>query len=51
MRRVWGVRHLRYLLYRLRVERQALRYFLRGEGLRPGPGQMRALLQIWRGED
>ena len=50
MRRMFGVRHLRYYYWRLRVERQALRYYLRGEGLRPGEGQMRALLAIWYGE-
>lgn len=50
MSRVWGVRHLRYYYWRLRIERQALRYYLRGEGLRPGAAQMQALLAIWRGE-
>lgn len=50
MRRAWGIRHLRYFIYRLRVERQAMRYFLRGEGLRPGPQQCAALGRIWRGE-
>ena len=45
-----GMRHMRSWCYRQRVERQALRYYLRGEGLRPTVAQMAALGAIWRGE-
>ena len=50
LKRRGGIRHLRYWYYHLRVQRQALRYYLRGEGLRPSVGQFATLLAIWRGE-